>query len=276
MNYNGQKDASTKKVSLVTRVAAIALPVIQTFIPEFQIVVSAYKTAYSGAQMLGLVDKDVKVTKEKKTSPIQSSLSRGILSVGIAVAAYFSSRIGVVVFAVLKIGLDMLDLRNSIVENGWTKESTLILIKMAGTVAYIALAIFDSNLVLIFNIAAKVAVNFFTAYCEASQGRWPEAIAAVVFAGLTNLSSIQSVVQSAQAGTLPDRGNDAISSTSTAGVTDMRPDETDTVFEDLTAAQEADKRKRKKQEKEEKERLEALQRRRLHAMATKSATAQAI
>ena len=186
LTYDGKKDKSTKKVSVVTRVAAIAIPFIELLVPQFKIVTSSYKTIYSLAQKVGFAPKAKYVSKETKTDFIESPITRGIIGVGVAVAGYFGSRIAIGIFGALKLGLDAIDLRNSIHEYGFTREAVLIMLKMAGTVAYIALSIFDSNLCLIFTITTKLSENFFTAYCEFSQGRIPEGIAAIVFGAVCN------------------------------------------------------------------------------------------
>jgi hypothetical protein len=223
ITYNGQKDVSLKPKHMATRVAAVALPFLQYLIPQTQIVTGVFKACYQIAQMSGAVDKDKTAKKKTLKGAIESPLTRTILGVAVVVAAFFASRVAIVICSALKIGLDVMDLRNSIVSDGFTKDTVLILIKLAGSVAYLALAIFDSNIALIFSISAKLANNVFTAYCEASQGRYVEAIAALVFGCLSNLSNIESVSASVKDDTLLQIGTVILSAQDMAGVTNMNP-----------------------------------------------------
>ena len=95
------------------------------------------------------------------------------------------------------------------------------MIKVAGSIAYLALSIFDSNLALVFSISAKLANNIFTAYCELQQGRWPEAIAALAFGALSNANKIISVHDSIEDGTLTDNDTVPLSPQDQAGATNL-------------------------------------------------------
>ncbi len=223
ITYNGQKDVSLKPKHTATRVAAVALPFIQYLIPQTQIVTGVFKACYQIAEMTGAVSKTKTAKKKTLKGAIESPLTKTILGVAVVVAAFFASRVAIVACSALKIGLDVMDLRNSIVSDGFTKDSVLILIKLAGSVAYLALAIFDSNIALIFSISAKLANNVFTAYCEASQGRYVEAIAALAFGCLSNFENIKSVSTSAEDNTLLKSGEATLSAQDMAGVTNMNP-----------------------------------------------------
>lgn len=204
INYNGQKDASSKPKHTATRVAAIALPFIQFLIPQTQLVTSSFKMCYQIAEMTGVVEKASKEEKKTLKNAIESPITRTAIGIAVLVATYFASKVAIIVCSSLKIGLDVMDLRNNLVSDGFSKDTVLILIKLAGNVAYLALSIFDSNLALIFSVSAKLANNVFTAYCEASQGRWPEAIAALAFGALSNASKIDSINTAVHDGTLED------------------------------------------------------------------------
>ena len=139
ITYNGQKDVSLKPKHTATRVAAVALPFIQYLIPQTQIVTGVFKACYQIAEMTGAVSKTKTAKKKTLKGAIESPLTKTILGVAVVVAAFFASRVAIVACSALKIGLDVMDLRNSIVSDGFTKDSVLILIKLAGSVAYLVL-----------------------------------------------------------------------------------------------------------------------------------------
>lgn len=226
VTYNGQKDQSAKEmdgkqVHLATRIAAMAIPFIHFIIPETQLVTSTFKGIYQIAQYANVVKKDPTAKKVTFKDAIESPITRTALTIAVLVAGFFASKIALIVLSSLKVGLDIMDLRNSLLKDGFGKASILIMIKVAGSIAYLALSIFDSNLALVFSISAKLANNVFTAYCELQQGRWPEAIAALAFGALSNANNIISIHESIEDGTLTDKDTVPLSPQDQAGATNL-------------------------------------------------------